>query len=204
MAYEGYCAACTYMGENQNYGKYWCERKGEYRLACDPKCYSFCEAYRRSNTARENMYRVSQNSSSGCYLTTIMCKLLDYPDSNYYLNTLRYFRDNVMQTNSNYLPLLMTYDTVGPQIADKLENDPNNKIIAITFFNNYITRAVVAIENGKNEEAIKIYTAMTSTLAEKYNIRVRNIETNSEGIDPKTLGHGYTRRRTYKEEKRSY
>ena len=31
MAYEEHCAACTYMGENPNCGKYYCEKKGEYR-----------------------------------------------------------------------------------------------------------------------------------------------------------------------------
>ena len=194
MAYESYCAACTYMKENENCGKYWCEMKREYRLACDSRCYNFCEAYRRSNSSRENMYRISQGAGSGCYLTTIMCKLLNYPDDNYYLNTLRFFRDNVMQTNINYLPLLLAYDTVGPQIADKLEKDPNNKTIAITFFNNYITKAVTAVENGKNNEAIKIYTAMTSTLAENYNIPLKSVEATSENIDPRTLGHGYRRK----------
>ena len=100
MALESYCAACTYMGESADYdGKYYCERKGERRYASDAKCYSFCEAYSRSTYSRENMYENSRQhqSGGGCYLTTAMCNILGYPDNNYYLETLRNFRDTVLQ-----------------------------------------------------------------------------------------------------------
>ena len=157
MAYESYCAACTYMSERGS-GKYWCERKGEDRYASDPKCYNFCEAYSRSNYARENMYESSRNSSSsGCYLTTIMCKILKYPDNNYYLNTLRKFRDEVMKPNPKYIPLLLTYDNIGPMIANSLEHDSAKKEIAYTFFTHYITQAVNAIENKKYETVYKLF-----------------------------------------------
>jgi hypothetical protein len=193
MAWEEYCAACTYMKEEQYYGKYWCERKGEYRPANDARCGSYCEAYRRSNTSRENMLSYSKNYGSGCYLTTIMCNLLGYDDNNYYLNTLRKFRDNVMQKNPAYLPLLLTYDDVGPIISERLANDPDAKEIAISFFNNYIPRAVVAIEENKEQTAINIYTVMTQALADKYNINIPTMKVNCKEIDPKTLGHGYSR-----------
>lgn len=194
MALESYCAACTYMKEEEYYGKYWCEKKSEYRLACDSKCYSFCEAYSRSNYSRENMYNYSKNSSSsGCYLTTIMCHLLGYEDNNYYLNTLRRFRDNVMQTNPSYLPLLLTYDYVGPVISEKLANDPDGKQIANTFFNNYISQAVMAIDENKNQTAINIYKAMTEALAEKYQVTIPVMSVDTKNINSKSLGHGYAR-----------
>ncbi len=56
MAYEEYCAACTYLSEKADYyGKYWCEKKGQDMYTNSPKCYNFCEAYRRSTYSRENM-----------------------------------------------------------------------------------------------------------------------------------------------------
>ena len=191
--YEAYCAACTYMSENLDCGKYWCEKKGEDRKASDPKCSSFCEAYRRSNSARENMYNNS-NASGGCYLTTIMCTILNYPDDNYYLNTLRGFRDNFMKQNPKYFPLLLTYDFVGPMIAYELEKDPNGKVIAMTFFNHYITKAVSAIEEGKNETAINIYKAMTEELANNYHINMNLITPSVNSIDMNSLGHGKVRK----------
>jgi len=97
MSYEDYCAACTYLSERSDYnGTYYCERKGEDIYASDAKCYNFCEAYSRSNSSRENMYENSaSHTGSGCYLTTIMCQILGYPDNNYYLDTLRKFRTDI-------------------------------------------------------------------------------------------------------------
>lgn len=197
MALENFCAACTYLGNEANcYGKYYCDRNGEYRYANDNKCYNFCEAYSRSNSSRQNMFENSRSHST-CYLTTIMCKILGYEDNNYYLNTLRGFRDNVMKTNPNYIPLLLTYDIVGPMIAYEIANDKNNKEIAEVFFERYITKAVAAIEEEKNNEAIIIYKAMTSSLAEKYNINMNIINVNNITYDKETLGHARVRKLNY-------
>ena len=199
MALENYCASCTYLGEKADYnGKYWCEKKGQDMYACDPKCYSWCEAYGRSTYARENMYKnSSQHTSSGCYLTTVMCNILGYPDDNYYLQTLRTFRDTVLKKDIKYYPLLVTYDVIGPTIAINLSKDQNKEAIAKTMFNNYISKAVNAIEENKVNEATNIYVAMTNVLAEKYNINTNIITINPENIDIDTLGHGRTRKKAY-------
>lgn len=192
MAYESYCAACTYLGERGDYnGKYWCERKGENHYATDSKCYSFCEAYSRSNSSRSNMYDYSKgHQSSGCYITTIVCKLLGYSNDNYYLNTLRIFRDNIMQKNPKYISHLLTYDTIGPVIANKLEEDENGKEIAQCMFNRYITKSVSAIEEEKYNDAVNIYIAMTDSLAKMYNIDTNIIMPDINDVEIKALGHG--------------
>lgn len=198
MALEAYCASCTYMGTHQySGGKYWCERKGEARFACDAKCYDWIEAYGRSNYARENMYQYSLQNSTGssCYLTTVMCNILGYEDNNYYLQTLRTFRDTVLKQNVKYYPLLVTYDVIGPIIALNLSHDQNKEQIAKTMFTHYISKAVTAIEENKTSEATNIYVAMTNVLAEKYNINTKIITINPENIDLSTLGHGRTRKR---------
>ena len=195
MAYEDYCAACTYLGESCDYeGRYWCDRKDENRYASDAKCYNFCEAYSRSNYSRENMYENSaRHTSSGCYLTTIMCKLLGYDDNNYYLKTLRDFRDNIMKHDKRYIPLLIIYDSIGPTIASNLENDPDGKKIASELFSKYIVRAVNAILDDNANEAINIYMAMTEELAKKYNVDINIINPDLDKIDMRYLGHGRAR-----------
>ena len=197
MSLESYCAACTYLGEEADYkGQYWCKRKGEDHYATDPKCYDWIEAYGRSNSARQNMYDNSKkHSSSGCYLTTTMCNILGYPDNNYYLQTLRTFRDNILKQDIKYLPLLVLYDQIGPQIAYNLNLDENKQIIAQTMFTKYITPAVSAIEENKTETATNIYVAMTNVLAERYNIDTNIITINEKEIDMTTLGHGRIRKR---------
>ena len=175
MALEAFCASCTYLGERtDSYGKYWCSKKGQDMYASDPKCYNWCEAYSRSTYARENMYNNSKShNSSGCYLTTIMCNILGYPDDNYYLQTLRTFRDNVLKQDTKYYPLLVTYDVIGPIIALHLSQDENKEQIAKFMFNNYISKSVTAIEENKVSEATNIYEAMTHVLAKKYNVNTK-------------------------------
>lgn len=194
MALEAFCAACTYLSESADYsGKYWCSNKGEDHYACDPKCYNFCEAYGRGDSARQNMYNNSASHTGGgnCYLTTIMCQILGYSDNNYYLQTLRKFRNEKMKTNVNYLPLLVTYDVIGPQIVNKLNKDPHKKEIATAYFDHYITKSVTAIEEGRNQTAINIYIGMTNALAEHYNINTNIIMPDLNEIDINSLGHGY-------------
>ena len=84
MAYESYCAACTYMNESEYYGKYYCTTKGEWRKASDPKCYNYCEAYGRSNGARENMYYYS----SRYYITTAILNIVRALDNNYQIKVI--------------------------------------------------------------------------------------------------------------------
>lgn len=190
MAYEDFCAACTYLGERgDTYGKYYCSKKGD-RYATDPRCGSFCEAYSRSNYARENMLDYSkEHTSGGCYLTTAMCNILGYPDDNYYLQTLRTFRDKTMKYNIKYIPLLITYDTVGPLISSMLLQDSARTDIAKTLFSRYIEPSVLAIENNKIETAINTYIAMTDTLAKRYNINTNIIIPDIKDIDYSLLGH---------------
>lgn len=194
MALEEFCAACTYMGERcLSDGKYYCERKGAYLYATTPKCGSFCQAYSRSDYARSNMYENSRDhQSSGCYITTIMCKKLGFSDNNYYLETLRKFR-NKMQSNVNDLSLLVMYDQIGPKISAAIDQDDKGEEISLALFSRYIIPAVTAIENQKDQTAKDIYIAMTDVLAERYNINSNIVIPNKEEIVQENLGHGRMR-----------
>lgn len=193
MAYEQYCAACTYMGESVDCGKYYCPRKGDWLYATTPKCSSFCEAYGRSNYARENMISTSQSAqSSGCYITTMLCDKLGCHDDNYYLQQLRKLR-NQMQKNVTDLPLLVMYDQVGPRIAKAIETDEFGDKISYSMFNHYIIPAVTALENEDLNLAKDIYIAMTYGLAEHYNIDTNIVIPNKEEIIEEELGHGKMR-----------
>jgi hypothetical protein len=194
MSYDNCCGCCTHLSEKCDYRrKHYCREKNEDHYPTDPKCNSFCRAYSRSRSTIDNMCedaRKYNSNTSGCYLTTIMCKLLGQPDNNYSLNKLREFRDNVMKKEVKYFPLLMMYDQVGPIISQNLAEDPEGKDLAEAYFNKYITQAVKLIEEGKNKEAIRIYKAMTQVLADRYQIVIPFIDVNSEEVIPSELGHG--------------
>lgn len=166
MAYESYCAACTYMNENQYYGKYYCTRKGEWRKASDPKCYSFCEAYSRSDSGRRNMYEYS----SRYYITTAILSILNALDNNHQIEMLGEFIENTLRKDLQYLPLLYAYEIIGPQIATKLKEDKNKTQVAATMFYQYVKPTIKAIEANKTDLAVNIYKTMTLELAQRYNI----------------------------------
>lgn len=46
------------------------------------------------------------------------------PDNNIYLETMRNFRENVLQKDEKYKSLLVQYDIIGPKIAQYLMLDP--------------------------------------------------------------------------------
>ena len=147
------------------------------------------------------MYKASGGYyKEGCYLTTAMCYILGYEDDNYYLQTLRTFRDTVLKQNPKYIPLLLTYDVIGPMIAAKLLEDPDNKTIANILLTRYISKAVEAIEEQQTEIATNIYVVMTHYLADRYNINTKIITIDPNNIDMETLGKGRIRKRTLEEE----
>ena len=46
-------------------------------------------------------------SGGGCYLTTLTCEMLDLPDDDHCLETMRWYRDNVMMNLEKILILLL-------------------------------------------------------------------------------------------------
>ena len=90
----------------------------------------------------------------------------------------------------------MTYDVIGRMIALSLSQDENKEKIARFMVNNYISKAVTAIEENKTSEATNIYLAMTNELAEKYNINTKIITINPEEIDVNSLGHGRIKKKS--------
>lgn len=193
MAYESYCAACTYMNENQNYGKYYCTRKGEWRKASDPKCYNFCEAYSRSNGGRENMYYYS----SRYYITTAILSIVRALDNNYQIETLGNFIENTLRKDMQYFPLLVAYEIIGPQIASKLQEDPDKIKIATTMFYQYIKPTIKAIETNQTDIAVNTYKTMTLELADRYNIDTNIVLPKPADLNLSEQNKGYTRKRSY-------
>lgn len=189
-----YCGECTYLDLETGdiYGKFYCEKKYERHLATDIECGRFCRAYSRDNSSIQNAYNYSKDkTSSGCYLTTMMCNILDMPDNNMYLQTIRDFRNNYLQKNEEYKDLLVEYDIIGPKIAEALNNDPLKKVIAKKYFNFYINPITNLIKTNLYTAAINIYKQMTNSLKDLYsldNISLSTLEIDNADINES--GHG--------------
>ena len=156
------------------------------------KAYStaWCKYFNINDNACERYFRFDENrreSSSGCYLTTIVCEILGLEDDSDILNTMRNFRDNYMLNRPETYVSLIEYDIVGPKIAEALKKEAYSKEIAYLLLNERIIPIVEKIKSGKNEEALEDYTNMTNRLKEIYHIDTTI--TNKLDIKIKTLGH---------------
>ena len=188
-----YCGECTYLKPNDPdlYGRYWCEKRLERVLANNEACYRFCTAYSRSKIDIEKYEKYSENQSKdGCYLTTIMCKILKMPDNNPFLNTMRNFRSNVLQKNNKYKNILIEYDVIGPEIALNILNDPMRVKISVDCMYNYIKPIIKNINEEKYELAISKYINMTNMLKNLYNVNTTLSLDTINNADINNSGHG--------------
>ena len=189
---DKYCGNCTYLDLSTGncYGKYYCNKKWDRHLATDSACSSYTKAYSRSSTIKNAVDFSNSHTSSNCYITTILCDLLGLSDNNYYMETLRHFRNNYLQTNEEYKNLLVEYDIVGPIIAYNLKNDKQKNIIAAKLFYNYISPVVSLIEDNMFVDAIVRYSMMVSKLKEIYGINTKVTRKDIEECDITLSGHG--------------
>lgn len=101
---------------------------------------------------------------SNCYISTAVFTALGYDDSSPMLVTLRNFRDTYMRTTPEFREMVKEYYVNAPTIMLVLQNYPNKDELFLDIYNNYLVKAVKAIELGKNEIALKIYTRMYQRL----------------------------------------
>lgn len=192
------CSDCTYLNTNDpnDNKEYWCEKRLERRSAKCAKCDRFTEAYRRSNTERQSYEDFSNsNSSSPCFLTTMICRLLNYEDDNIYLNTMRSLRSDVLQKNEKYKPLLVEYDIVGPIIAKRMYecylNVPFDTIKLVKlYFENFIKPICNLIDSKKYIQAINQYKVMVLELESIFSINQTITTLECENADINKSGHG--------------
>lgn len=192
MSYQ--CAECTYLDLNSGdcYGKFYCERKYERHFASDPECGRFCRAYSRDYGTIQNALEYSNShTSSGCYITTMLCNILMISDDYLHLNEMRNFRNKTLQKDDKYKELLVEYDIIGPKIAEFLSKDPLKEKLAIQLFFKYIVPIIKAIKSQNNDEAVNLYVAMTNFLKDLYGLNGVSIsKMEIDAADINKSGHG--------------
>lgn len=170
-------------------GDYWCD--AENKRVNDDIYYRYCRNYSYDECP---VYKKYVNSGSGCYLTTIVCKVLGHDDQHPVLNTMRNFRDQVLQQQEEYYPILNDYDHIGPIIAMKIDHDPQKQILSKLYYDYYLIPVTKCIERNDYTLAVHIYTHMTQSLICRYHLQEIYHHMKENGIKesfcPKIAGHG--------------
>lgn len=184
MAYEDQCGSCKYLKDPRDTSRDYDEHD---------TCKGYCEIHKTYYYPDDKIcsYYVNRN---GCFITTIVCKLLGYGDDCEILNTLRGFRTNIMQKDPKYKEMLYEYDTVGQQISNLLIRDftkPKDELpdkFIVSLYNFYILPTANLVKEEKYDEAVEKYTKMTKSLEDYYSINVR--QTVPQDYDYSQGGHG--------------
>lgn len=190
MSYDRQCGNCLEFKDKDNTKKLF-----DTRYAKSEKGY--CEYYGYYYWADDSCsYHYKDRDTyvpSACYITTIICDVLEFEDDCSVLTNLRKFRDNVMQKDPKYLKLLLEYDVIGPKIADSIRDEykkTQDKEMWIQFYNFYLAPTSNLIADNKYEDAITRYMEMISSLKEYFCFENIDLEQIANNYDMQNGGHG--------------
>ena len=158
--------------EDYKRDKGYCSKNGYWYFPTDRKCYYYEQREERS--------------SSLCYITTMVCDRLGMGNDCDTLNTLRLFRNDVLQKDEKYKGILYEYDTVGPKIAEKLRDEDIEVINKI--HDTQLKPIVGLIKLHQYDNVINRYVKMTKNLEEAYGISYDEVV--PEDYDYTNGGHG--------------
>ena len=155
MEFENQCGTCNNFHDKDNTNKSF-----DVRWARSERGY--CDWYRCFYWADDSCghYRRRGSYVSTCFITTIVCHILNYSDDCEVLNQLRNFRNEVMQKNPKYHSMLFEYDTIGPKIAENLQKDYEEQRrleIPRLLYNFYILPTAQLVRDKKYDFAVLRY-----------------------------------------------
>ena len=185
-----------YKFENRFFGgDYTCIKDpNETKVMPSDHYYRYCRDYSYDECP---IYKHSV-SSGPCFITTVLCDILGLDDNDVILNTLRGFRDNVLQKDEKCAEILKVYDVIGPLVVDAIMRDENKKKVALDLYKSSLLPIVEEINNNNYNRAIKHYMYMTLFLVSDYNLRntYNSLKDNDFGIsdfNQAIAGHGRVR-----------
>ena len=133
--------------------------KDDYNLGRDP------DWYRIESNDHINPSIGEVESNGGCYLTTACMKhyMDEFDDNCYYLDILRWFRDNFVSKEDK-----KEYYEVAPKVVETLDSLDNANEVYNQIYTKVIQVCVRLIEYGRYDEAYQIYKGNVLDLQNKF------------------------------------
>lgn len=176
FASDATCCDCCYMDINpKTNGKFKCtnsRRSGYSEVSANMRvCSAASEAWtsRRSSAERRELSNISRKH--GYYVLSAISKILSLEENNKYMDYFVYVRDYIMPYNPDYSILIKEYETVGPVIAEALENDPNRFEFCEYLRDNYLEDFYKLGKERYDMEAILKYFEMIAIMKVHYGIK---------------------------------
>ncbi len=203
------CGKCSRWNSDDidRYGKATCPKRFKnYRIsATDSELCGSYDALRKDREIEDRFNKIHDAMKGGCFITTAIVDVLGMDDDCVEMQTLRNFRNTVMQSDEAYIKLLAEYDIVGPKIALALRENEKSKEIAFAAFTKFIKPVVSHVQNGEIEAAINLYANMVRYFKEAFGIQAGltsgEILEYKQSTVAQEMGHGYQRKRKEKNQK---
>lgn len=106
-------------------------------------------------------------TGGGCYITTATCEEYGKPDDCYELTAFRKFRDSWLQFQPDGKQLIARYYKTAPIVVEWINKQSNRSEIYHRLNNEYLSKCLSYIENGKYEECKRKYVDMMQYLYEE-------------------------------------
>ena len=111
---------------------------------------------------------ISKKESSGCFITTAVCKCFGKPDDCYELTMFRGFRDNWLAQQPDGEALVAEYYAIAPTIVNRIDQMVSSADIYQQIWQRYLAPCLKHLEQGENEACKERYIDMVRTLKAQY------------------------------------
>lgn len=110
----------------------------------------------------------SQKSSSGCFITSAVCRTFNKPDNCYELTAFRSFRDNWLAKQSDGQTLIQEYYQIAPTIVEHIDQQANSKKIYQSIWDTYLVPCLRYIEAQQFIQCKSVYISMVKQLRNQF------------------------------------
>lgn len=177
---DNYCGNCKHMDKNSKnwFDEYYCNESRKYQSESKKACPNFIKK-------DPGGYK-----PAGCFITTIICKRLNFSDDCEQLRILRSFRENYLKNTKEGRELLQVYDSIGPIISYYVGLDSEENVLYA--YNNFLIPCIEYVKEQKYELAKEKYIDMVGAFVACYLIQG---ELNTKYNKEEDLGKGRTKTR---------
>lgn len=109
------------------------------------------------------------NSGSGCYVTTACVEYMGLDDNCDELETLRYYRDILVEKDENFRNEVLDYYRKAPVIVQKIMQSSEKEECLEDLYKQLVQKCVSLLKEERFEEAKKHYMEVYRKLLKKYN-----------------------------------
>lgn len=112
----------------------------------------------------------SKDTSSGCFITSAVCRNHSKDDNCYELTMFRAFRDGWLAGEVDGQSLIERYYYIAPKIVEMIDRQTDSANIYNDIYTKYLRPCLLLLESEKYNECKTLYVKMVQDLADQYKI----------------------------------